>query len=320
MTKRIDLDNERVRPRETLFLRWFASVISTWIIILSSVYVLYAIFNYALFVNRSLSTVLLLVLSTVMVWFIVGNRQHALAVLGHEGGHELVLQNLRLNDLFTNLFAFYPLTASIEQFRKFHFAHHEFLSTSKDPEMIHKRRSAPDYDLPMVGKSSLVRLLFRDLCGLSYKELFVFITMIAPATFAQIGGIVAWWGVFISFAFFCNINFIFFFTAVWFISLGTTFWAFFRLRILTEHVGTKTVHRLRPTFFQRIVLFPYNIWCHYEHHAYPFTASPKLSHIRKTLDVDVKEDTMVELLESYKHMPHIPSGTPLAEVHIKGVS
>ncbi len=172
----------------------------------------------------------------------------------------------------------------------------------------------------MKGRTSLPFLLMRDLLFLNFKELFYFILSITPKTFKEARGMLVFWGILVAIVLYFQLYFVFALIVVWFVCLGTTFWAFFRIRIMTEHVGTPTVHRLKPKFIERILFFPYNIWCHYEHHAFSHIASPKLSQIRKNFNKEVKEDTFDGLLESYRHTAKVPSGTPLKEVHIPGIS
>lgn len=67
---------------------------------------------------------------------IIGNRQHALAILGHDGAHQLVVpKNKFLNNLFTNLFVFYPFGISLKEYRDFHWDHHRNTNIDKDPEI-----------------------------------------------------------------------------------------------------------------------------------------------------------------------------------------
>lgn len=309
-----------VPKRETVFWRWLFVVILNWAIVFGVMGYLYAVYQYVFSIGFFKESLLVLIGSIVFSWVLLGNRQHALSVLGHDGGHGLILQNIWWNDFLTNMLTLYPLTASLEQFRHFHFAHHKKPSTHEDPEMLHKKLSSPNYDLPMKGRSSLLFLLLCDITFLNLKELFYFIEMIRPVTFRQARGVFLFWGSIIAVIIYFKLYFLFVFIVLWFWSLATTFWAFFRIRIMTEHVGTPTVHRLRPHFLVKSILFPYNIWCHYEHHAYPHIAAPKLPKIRKSLDANIKEDTFEDLVTSYKHMPNIPSGTPLAEVNVKGIS
>ncbi len=95
---------------------------------------------------------------------VVGNRQHGLALLGHDGTHYTLSHNRKLNDFLTNLFAWWPLLLTNGGYRALHNGHHKHLSTDHDPEIIHKKSRAPQWDLP----APLTRILgyaAKDLAG-----------------------------------------------------------------------------------------------------------------------------------------------------------
>ena len=79
---------------------------------------------------------------------IIGNRQHALAILGHDGTHYTLSRNAALNDFLTNLFCFWPLGLTVSGYRALHYAHHKNTGMENDPELGHKRMRSPQWDLP----------------------------------------------------------------------------------------------------------------------------------------------------------------------------
>jgi fatty acid desaturase len=46
----------------------------------------------------------------------------------------------------------------------------------------------------------------------------------------------------------------------------TSFWCVFRLRMLTEHLGTPTTHCVSPAWWQRAIFLPHGTWLHDVHH------------------------------------------------------
>jgi fatty acid desaturase len=97
---------------------------------------------------------------------IVGNRQHGLALLGHDGTHCTLSHNRALNEFLTNLLAWWPLLLTNGGYRALHTEHHLHLSTDRDPEIVHKKSRAPQWDLP----APLARILLyaaKDLAGYS---------------------------------------------------------------------------------------------------------------------------------------------------------
>lgn len=67
--------------------------------------------------------------------FIIGTRQHALGVLGHEGVHNLISKNRTINDGIANIFCAWPISFNVESFRALHIEHHKHLGTENDSEL-----------------------------------------------------------------------------------------------------------------------------------------------------------------------------------------
>ena len=108
---------------------------------------------------------------------IIGNRQHALAILGHDGTHFTLSHDRRLNDYLTNLLAFWPIGLTVSGYRTLHFKHHKHTGTEDDPELGHKRSRTPQWDLPAkpsrILKYAVLDIVGRQLPGLSdYFEVF----------------------------------------------------------------------------------------------------------------------------------------------------
>ena len=63
---------------------------------------------------------------------LIGARQHALIILGHDASHFRYLPKRWQNELFGNFFLMWPVFASIEGFRKFHSTHHQYTNLPSD--------------------------------------------------------------------------------------------------------------------------------------------------------------------------------------------
>jgi len=63
---------------------------------------------------------------------VIGSRQHALLILGHDASHYRYLPTRWPNELFANLFLMWPTFASVEGFRKFHSTHHQYTNLPDD--------------------------------------------------------------------------------------------------------------------------------------------------------------------------------------------
>ena len=197
---------------------------------------------------------------------VVGNRQHALAILGHDGGHWLVSQNRFVNDWVTRLFSFGPLMIGMRGYREFHFKHHRTVGTEEDPERKHKIWASPEFDLP-AEKKDLVKHFVKDLFGLGWKHVFFAFTLLKPADVRDIIPSIVWWlivglslwwvGLLVPFG------------IIWVGSIYTGFWACFRLRVWTEHQGIEGTHRIECPLWLRILACPHYTYYHWEHHDNP---------------------------------------------------
>ena len=110
---------------------------------------------------------------------IVGNRQHALAILGHDGTHYTLSRNAALNDFLTNLFCLWPLGLTVSGYRALHYAHHKNTGMEDDPELGHKRMRAPQWDLPATPWTVL-RYALKDLVGYSVADYSIIVRFSKP--------------------------------------------------------------------------------------------------------------------------------------------
>ena len=275
-------------PRLTRFL---TSCACDWALIVGA---------YGLAVNYfSVPTILLAII-------VIGNRQHALAALVHEGAHYLATRNRKLNDVVTLLFCALPLGMHIQPYRKFHFAHHRLSGKPQDPELKHVSAKAQEWSGP---------LTLRKIGGLALKDVFLFqgavnlgyIIQLARPTPMQ-GALIAGYLMALHGALILSGHWLF--SVLWYGALLTTFWAFFRIRIWTEHRGTDATHRIQLSRWVAALISPHLMWYHYEHHAFPQIPSYHLPEIRALLGPDPK---VISLKEWFRQMQ--TAGRPLAYVH-----
>jgi fatty acid desaturase len=237
---------------------------------------------------------------------IIGNRQHALAILGHDGTHYTLSRNAALNDFLTNLLCFWPLGLTVSGYRALHYAHHKDTGTEHDPELGHKRMRAPQWDLPATPRTVL-RYAILDLIGYSLADYTIIVRFSKPqskreylplalfhiAALSLLLGLGCWLA-----------------ASVWYFSLVTGFMMFFRLRLWLEHQGTDDTQRLALTWWQGALLSPHNAWHHWEHHKYPTIPYHKLPQARQRLTGPAIL-TLHGLVASFASAGPIPSGTAL---------
>jgi fatty acid desaturase len=237
---------------------------------------------------------------------IIGNRQHALAILGHDGTHYTLSRHGGLNDFLTNLFCFWPLGLTVSGYRALHYAHHKDTGTEHDPELGHKRMRAPQWDLPATPRTVL-RYAVLDLIGYSLADYIIIVRFSKPqrrreylplalfhiATLCVLLGLGCWQA-----------------ASVWYFSLVTSFMMFFRLRLWLEHQGTDDTQRLALTWRQGAILSPHNAWHHWEHHKYPTVPYHRLPQARQKLS-GPPILTLRDLVGVLANTESTPSGTAL---------
>jgi fatty acid desaturase len=244
-------------------------------------------------------------LGVLLAAYWIGTRQHALAMLAHDGAHGAISRNRRVNDLVTGLLAFWPLYGNLHGYRRFHFRHHRWTGQAEDPEHEYKRQASPDWDLPFTG-GKLARLLVGDLLGLNFGRV-VLLGKFAPpeGRFDRAG--LPLWGLGAALATW-HLG-IFWVALPWNLGFMTSHWAAFRLRALTEHVGTRDTHRIDAPWWARSLFVPQNTWYHWEHHRYPAIPSWQLWRVREALGHDAPPvRPLVDVLRDHFRGPVRPAG------------
>ena len=242
-------------------------------------------------------------LTWLLALLIIGNRQHALAILGHDGTHFTLSHHRRLNDYLTNLLAFWPIGLTVSGYRTLHFKHHKHTGTEDDPELGHKRTRTPQWDLP-AKPSRILKYAVFDIVGGSFPDYLIILKYSKPdkaseylpllafhaAAITLVAAAGLWWA-----------------GLIWYAGLATTFMMSFRLRLWLEHQGTPETHRLHLYAWQAPLLAPHNSWMHWEHHAWPTIPYHRLAAVRQH-DTERPVWTLGELLQWFKQAEHVPSG------------
>lgn len=224
-------------------------------------------------------------LSFIVAVLVIGGRQLGLAILMHEAAHRALFKNLRLNDTLGAFMCGWPVGASLTLYRPYHLSHHRHTQQAQDPDLI---LSAP---FP-ISRQSFWRKMRRDILGITaYQrrmetfraemgnspslwqrlqnlvaaEKYFFLTNLALFTMTAAAGV--WWA----------------YWALWLLPLLTWYQVISRIRNIAEHavVGDNN-DRLRNTrttmakWGVRMLLAPYWVNYHLEHHLFVFTPCCKL--------------------------------------------
>ena len=224
-------------------------------------------------------------LSFLVAVVVIGGRQLGLAILMHDAAHRALFKNTRLNDTLGAFLCGWPVGASLTLYRPYHLSHHRHTQQAEDPDLI---LSAP---FP-ITKQSFWRKMRRDILGITgYQRRLEFFRMEmggSPsrwqrvknlwaaekyfflsnlAIFAVMAAAGVWWAYFV----------------LWLLPLLTWYQVISRIRNIAEHaVVANNDDRLRNTrttlasWGMRMVLAPYWVNYHLEHHLFVFTPCWKL--------------------------------------------
>jgi fatty acid desaturase len=246
------------------------------------------------------------VLTAIAAVLIVGNRQHALAILGHDGTHYTISRNTVSNDFLTNLVCFWPFGLTVSGYRALHYAHHKHTGTEHDPELGHKRMRAPQWDLPNTP-SRIMRYALWDLIGFSLADYLIIVRFSKPARRREYAALVLFHLMAAAVLIACGGWKA---AALWYYALPTSFMMFFRLRLWLEHQGTGNTQRLALNRWQGAILAPHNAWHHWEHHKYPTIPYHRLPAARRRLDGPAVL-TLPQLVSAFIDARPIASGAAL---------
>ncbi len=255
----------RVRPRLWPWLK--GAFFDIGVISLALVLIYFFWNNYPLWIS---------IIPILLCFICIGARQHAIGVLAHDGAHKLICSNKFINDLLTSL-CFWSLGITISGFRRFHFKHHRTVGTLDDPELKHKNHFLLGQWQPPFSWPKLILQFIGDMVGGAIPHVIMAISLNRPVSILDGMGPLLW------ISFWTLISWYFGFLwipIVWFLCIYSSFWAVFRIRLWTEHVGTLETHIITVNWWQKFLFLPHNIWHHWHHHknpSIPFWALQEIS-------------------------------------------
>ena len=223
----------------------------------------------------------------------IGGRMHALGVLVHEAAHFRVLRNRQASEWIMDLFAAWPILATVDGYRQNHLAHHQHANTEKDPDWIVKFGTAA-FTFPQKVRHAALQLLgylvainsFRDLAQILpriskndrstrlYKLARLGFYVACAALFTVLG---IWKGVLL----------------YWIIPFFTLFFLFLYVRSVAEHFGSMdyedelgSTRTVKPYLWERWFFAPHHVNYHLEHHLFPGVPFYNLPELHEALMSD----------------------------------
>ena len=223
---------------------------------------------------------------------VIGGRQLGLAILMHDAAHGLLFANRRVNDWVGTWLCASPVFTSLALYRPYHLSHHRHTQQADDPDL------GLSAAFPITRKS-LWRKIVRDLTGQTAfqrrREQFrsgaavregLIVNAVVWAVLAAAG---YWW----------------LYPVLWLLPLATWYQLISRIRNIAEHAvvpddddplrNTRTT-RANPLI--RLLVAPYWVNFHLEHHLFMFVPCWRLAEAHRVLLATGREVQM-ELQPGY---------------------
>ena len=233
------------------------------------------------------------VLTFLLSVVVIGSRQFALAVLAHDGAHNLLFFNEKINDFASQWFCAFPLFSDNRPYRPYHLAHHRFTESENDPDLS---LSAP---FP-ITKASFRRKVIRDLTGQTgFKRYSIALKSIFSSEADNFAGRIKKISDKISgflitnlviFSLITILSHWYIYFLLWWIPAFTYYSLIVRIRNIAEHSvtpGDTNLNNTRTTkasLLTRYLLVPHHVNFHLEHHLFtncPWYNLPKVHEMLK---------------------------------------
>jgi len=247
-------------------------------------------------------------LTFILAVMIIGARQLGLAVLMHDAAHNALFRTTNWNNWLSDWLCGYPMMARTDAYRRYHLQHHRRTQQDDDPDLI---LSKP---FPITRKS-LRRKLWRDLSGQTgYQQRKAqILNAFGPRELGFMGRLRHFWsklgGAFVTHMVIlaaCGALFHWsYYLMFWLLPFLTYHMAITRLRNIAEHAIVpdnndpfRNARTTKTNFLSRLLIAPYWVNYHVEHHLLMHVPCWHLPLMHKTLLADGYGDRM-ETAPSY---------------------
>ncbi len=231
-------------------------------------------------------------LTFIFAFFIIGSRQHGMAILMHDSAHGILFDNKSVNDFVGKYLLAAPYGGDMLTYRKYHLKHHLYAQSERDPDIALSNKFP-------ISKASLYRKLFRDISGQTFLRLRIVSYKIRRGNAVSIEGSEAFekssnWPFLITNATILSVLLAighgWLYLTLWLLPLMTWFFVVLRLRNISEHAMTtfddNPLTHARTTYtniLEKIFLGPYWVNYHVEHHVYMFVPCYRLKALHRAM-------------------------------------
>ncbi|EMI46415.1 fatty acid desaturase family protein [Rhodopirellula sp. SWK7] len=245
---------------------------------------------------------------------VLASRMQALGVLMHDGAHYLLYKNRLVNDVVSDLFVAFPIGMSTTLYRKTHFRHHRYTNTDEDQDLAAQEEEHEWFEWPKT-RLGLFWTLFRSVFGMNFLRGWILYKHWAPwnnfrspdfpprCRVLYVLSTVCVYG-FFAFALKVDARTTLILIGVYMFAGMTLLNLINRIRATAEHLGTRGDHELNdtrtvlPNLIERMLIAPYGVNYHLEHHLFPSVPGYQLSKLHRELMQD----------DEFRERAHITKG------------
>lgn len=250
-----------------------------------------------------------------LAMMIIATRQHALGILVHDACHYRLFPNKIANDMITDILVGFHLGMSTSLYRKWHYPHHRYVNTDKDPEVMGEKGSPDIWKWPNT-KMHMLKMFLKDALGFNIPHTTAILGLWSPWSRLHLpskdaGGIPVREKVALIIFAVTGIGALVYFGLVvdylllWILPSLTFFNIIFKFRSFAEHKVVKDEHELNNTrtvtsnWLERFFISPCNVNYHLEHHLFPSVPFYNLPKLHRFLMEDPIFQKEAQLSNSY---------------------
>ena len=235
---------------------------------------------------------------------LISARMHAIGTLAHEATHYMLLKSKKWNNKIAEWFITFPLFYSLNQYRKYHLAHHSHLNTENDPDVQNHRRYK-EFQFPL-KVLYMFWIIIKDIIGVNffiYKSKMIFSKSFwqnFKATFSW--SVTLYYVLVFTLLIYFDLHFVF--LKYWIVPFITWLQFVHRIRTIAEHnaISEKAIYGTRTTitsFIDKLLFGPNNTNYHAEHHLFPSVPFYNLPRLHKLLVTNERFKNSVHFTKGY---------------------